>query len=282
MDQSGAVYLNVGGNFYTTTREVLKCDQESVIGKMFSQNPSKWTIDRNGNVFIDRDGSLFRYILNFLRVGALIVPTNFPELDMLLEEARFYEMKKLEEEIMQLREYFSNSISLILIMPQVVQLNVGGSLYTTSRSVLTKDAGSKLYHMLSGNMPNMVDTNGNVFIDRDGKLFRYILNFLRDNKLVVPLKFAEFDLLLAEAEYYQLKQLKEAILEKMISNVDIMEFVMIQCDTRTGAYEVKATKTTVFALYKKFGKDLHWHPRVETLSDVISFKDLDHDFISHL
>lgn len=141
-------------------------------------------------------------------------------------------------------------------MPQVVQLNVGGSLYTTSRSVLTKDAGSKLYDMFTGNESKMVDTNGHVFIDRDGKLFRYILNFLRDDKLVVPLKFAEFDLLLAEAEYYQLEPLKEAIREALISNVHVMEFVMITYRSIPGFFYVKAAKTTVFALYKQFGERL--------------------------
>ncbi|PIK46364.1 putative potassium channel regulatory protein-like [Apostichopus japonicus] len=102
MDDSGTVYLNVGGNLYTTTLSVLKRDQESVIGKMFSREPSEWTIDRNGNVFIDRDGSLFRYILNFLRDDQLIVPTKFAEFDLLLQEAKFYKLKKLEDAILRL------------------------------------------------------------------------------------------------------------------------------------------------------------------------------------
>ncbi|PIK46365.1 putative BTB/POZ domain-containing protein kctd15-like [Apostichopus japonicus] len=139
---------------------------------------------------------------------------------------------------------------------KVVQLNVGGSLYTASQSVLTKDADSKLYDMFSGNESNIVDTNGHVFIDRDGKLFRYILNFLRGDKLVVPLKFAEFDLLLAEAEYYRLEPLRKAIQEKLIYNVHEMEFVMIPQTSRNGYYDIKATKTTVFALYKQFGERL--------------------------
>ncbi|PIK41079.1 putative BTB/POZ domain-containing protein KCTD6-like isoform X2 [Apostichopus japonicus] len=102
MDDSGTVYLNVGGNLYTTTQAVLTRDNDSAIGKMFLGDPSKWTIDRNGNVFIDRDGSLFRYILNFLRDDQLIVPTKFAEFDLLLQEARVYEMKKLEEAILRL------------------------------------------------------------------------------------------------------------------------------------------------------------------------------------
>ena len=44
---------------------------------------------------------------------------------------------------------------------------------------------------------------GYVFVDRDGKHFRHILNWLRDG--VVPtLKDSEYAELLLEAEYYQL------------------------------------------------------------------------------
>lgn len=44
---------------------------------------------------------------------------------------------------------------------------------------------------------------GYVFVDRDGKHFRHILNWLRDG--VVPtLKDSEYSELLREAEYYQL------------------------------------------------------------------------------
>ena len=44
---------------------------------------------------------------------------------------------------------------------------------------------------------------GYVFVDRDGKHFRHILNWLRDG--VVPtLTDAEYSELIREAEYYQL------------------------------------------------------------------------------
>ncbi|CAJ1947906.1 unnamed protein product [Sphenostylis stenocarpa] len=44
---------------------------------------------------------------------------------------------------------------------------------------------------------------GSVFVDRDGKHFRHILNWLRDG--VVPtLEECQYSELLREAEYYQL------------------------------------------------------------------------------
>jgi len=45
--------------------------------------------------FIDRDGKMFRHILNFLRTNTCPVSENFPELDLLYEEAKFYDITAL-------------------------------------------------------------------------------------------------------------------------------------------------------------------------------------------
>jgi len=42
--------------------------------------------------FIDRDGNMFRHVLNFLRTSTLVIPEDFDEVDLLLEEARFFEL----------------------------------------------------------------------------------------------------------------------------------------------------------------------------------------------
>lgn len=52
-------------------------------------------------------------------------------------------------------------------------------------------------------MGDWIELQGYVFLDRDGKHFRHILNWLRDG--VVPtLEDVEYTELLREAEYYQL------------------------------------------------------------------------------
>lgn len=38
---------------------------------------------------------MFRHILNFLRTGSLVLPTDFAELGLLVEEARFYDIPSL-------------------------------------------------------------------------------------------------------------------------------------------------------------------------------------------
>ena len=45
---------------------------------------------------------------------------------------------------------------------------------------------------------------GKYFIDRDGVLFRYILDYLRNKKLVLPENFQETKRLATEAEFYEL------------------------------------------------------------------------------
>lgn len=43
--------------------------------------------------FIDRDGMMFRHILNFMRNSKLLISEHhFRDLDLLLEEARFFEI----------------------------------------------------------------------------------------------------------------------------------------------------------------------------------------------
>ena len=80
-----------------------------------------------------------------------------------------------------------------------MKLNVGGILYTTMRTTLCKYPDS----LFGGNMETTKDENGCYFIDRDGKLFEYILNFLRSSELVVPKDFKGLKQLRLEASFYR-------------------------------------------------------------------------------
>ena len=65
--------LDVGGQHFTTTVQTLTKDPNSMLAAMFSgkfeMKPSE-----DGSFFIDRDGTHFRFILNFLRTGKLTLP----------------------------------------------------------------------------------------------------------------------------------------------------------------------------------------------------------------
>ncbi len=95
------------------------------------------------------------------------------------------------------RKMRSNDVS-----KEIVEFNVGGSTYTTSKTTITSYPDSMLCRMISGNIPNATDNKQRIFIDRDGPLFRYILNFLRDKQLNLPENFTEYAQLKQEAEFF--------------------------------------------------------------------------------
>ena len=95
--------------------------------------------------------------------------------------------------------------------PSIIDLNVGGHIYTTSLSTLTKYPHSMLGVMFSGRIPVARDSKGNFFIDRDGQTFRFILNFLRSSKLRVPSDPQDREQLIEEADFYQIEPLIDAI-----------------------------------------------------------------------
>ncbi|XP_003723300.1 BTB/POZ domain-containing protein KCTD6-like [Strongylocentrotus purpuratus] len=68
-----------------------------------------------------------------------------------------------------------------------------------------------LWSMFSDRLPSIKDDKGNYLIDGDGPLFRYVLNFLRRSILVLPEDFKELDMLAQEADYYQIKELIDAV-----------------------------------------------------------------------
>ncbi|RXM92722.1 BTB/POZ domain-containing protein KCTD21 [Acipenser ruthenus] len=92
-----------------------------------------------------------------------------------------------------------------------VSINVGGQVYTTTLSTLTRFQDSMLGAMFRGKLPLLKDRKGNFFIDRDGKVFRHILNYLRSSSLDLPRDFSEMQLLKREADFYQIRPLLEEL-----------------------------------------------------------------------
>ena len=65
---SDVIKLNVGGHIFQTSLQTMRKDPESTLAGMFSENFDLVKGD-DGAYFIDRDGTHFRHILNFLRSG---------------------------------------------------------------------------------------------------------------------------------------------------------------------------------------------------------------------
>lgn len=115
-----------------------------------------------------------------------------------------------------------------------VKLNVGGALYYTTMQTLTKQ-DTMLKAMFSGRMEVLTDSEGDpcldaffalqqllswiltslpifkgwILIDRCGKHFGTILNYLRDGAVPLPDSRRETEELLAEAKYYLVQGLAD-------------------------------------------------------------------------
>jgi len=63
---SNRILLDIGGSLFSTTTETLTKIPDSMIARMFSGR-FPIHVNEDGRIFIDRDGSHFEYILNFLR-----------------------------------------------------------------------------------------------------------------------------------------------------------------------------------------------------------------------
>lgn len=104
-------------------------------------------------------------------------------------------------------------------MSSIVKLNVGGTVFATSRTTLTRFEGffSDLFEtdapvcfeltQLSSNFKNFQlekDDAGCIFIDRSHKHFDLILNFMRDGHVAIANDHKE---VMVEAQFYLLSGL---------------------------------------------------------------------------
>lgn len=93
---------------------------------------------------------------------------------------------------------------------EIMKLNVGGFKYETSLNTLISDQDSMLANMFSGRHTIKLNDEGYHFIDRDGKIFEYIIKYLRDKKLNIDnIDISIVENIKDEAEYFQIKGLIE-------------------------------------------------------------------------
>ena len=116
------------------------------------------------------------------------------------------ERTKLEKE----KQYMQNIYD---IQCSHIKLDVGGHIYSTSLSTLTRDKSSMLAVMFSGRHKLVLSKENTYFIDRDGTHFRFILNYLRGDLHVdtFPNDVTVLKEIQREADYFQLSGLFEII-----------------------------------------------------------------------
>ncbi|TDG50535.1 hypothetical protein AWZ03_003124 [Drosophila navojoa] len=100
--------------------------------------------------------------------------------------------------------YFMHSAS-----SDLVNLNVGGQRFSTSRQTLTWIPDTFFTALLSGRISSLRDEHNAIFIDRDPTLFSIILNYLRTKD--IDIKNCEIRALRHEAEYYGITPLTKRL-----------------------------------------------------------------------
>ncbi|CAL2033835.1 unnamed protein product [Caenorhabditis brenneri] len=127
----------------------------------------------------------------------------------------------------------------------IVKLNIGGTVFQTTKSTLTKFDGM-FKVMMETEIPVIKDESGAIFIDRSPKHFDLILNFMRDGDVELPDPEKEINEVHKEAHYYLLDglvKLCEQKSEPPAENPTKLKF--IEKDSELLEILQKATKPTL-------------------------------------
>ena len=127
-------------------------------------------------------------------------------------EINLPEMEDIKPDVRHLfpKELTTRSMSL----KNIITLNVGGIEYRTSIDTIQRYPKSILGRMTHAYCTS-TDGNDVTFIDANGDMFKHILNFLRRNKLLLPDGFKDYELLLTEAEFFQIKPMVDLLRKRM-------------------------------------------------------------------
>ena len=100
------------------------------------------------------------------------------------------------------------------LLKDKVKLNVGGERYTTTVGTLTRKAGTHLNEIFSGEWQlELDDLDKSIFIDRNGQIFAYVLEYLRTDTVADEVLDNEIlrHSLATEAKYFSLTDLMKIL-----------------------------------------------------------------------
>ncbi|NXY02063.1 KCNRG protein, partial [Pteruthius melanotis] len=100
MSRQEMVVLNVGGMRFVTRASTLQQFPESRLARMLNDDDREFKL-LSGEFFVDRDGALFSYIMDFLRTLQVSLPTDFSDYQRLQREAEFYGLYPLADLLSQ-------------------------------------------------------------------------------------------------------------------------------------------------------------------------------------
>mmetsp|Transcript_1081 Transcript_1081/g.1312 ORF Transcript_1081/g.1312 Transcript_1081/m.1312 type:complete len:229 (+) Transcript_1081:336-1022(+) len=87
--------FNVGGIVYQVSRSLLQSHPDTMLAKSASD---QWQEDPESEIFIERDGSRFRFVLDYLRDGCVCLPITEPK-DGFIRELEYYNIESDQAKI---------------------------------------------------------------------------------------------------------------------------------------------------------------------------------------
>jgi len=208
------IKLNVGGKIFETQLSTLARYPNSNLARMFEADVMHNDPEPEEIYYLDADPRCFQHILSFLRYGIFAIP---PEMDkklvmMAAKQLGLDELgKQLEKEVRGSKE----------AMTDWLRLNVGGTIFETSRATLTSHPTSSLARMFepNSNLPPATTTPEGVYlIDACPAGFSVILNYLRYRRLMLGEVKAEEVIPLAD--YFGLEELQGLLSKQMIKEAE--------------------------------------------------------------
>jgi hypothetical protein len=85
----------------------------------------------------------------------------------------------------------------------LVRLNIGGQIFTTTKTTLFSKGDNFFGPLVSGKINALRDEHGAYYVDRNGKTFAPLLDYLRHGELIVP-KNLKIGSIVSEAAFYSI------------------------------------------------------------------------------
>jgi len=135
-----------------------------------------------------------------------------------------------------------------------IKLNIGGKEFTTTIHTLKSQENSYFSALLSGRW----EVKDTIFVDRDGTVFNFVLDFLRGEE--IPTEFLspfQLHLLKKDAEFYQLPALLNIITPSCIFSPTLKSPSIVLCDNDKTATVENVRYASYVLGNKEFQEGIH-------------------------
>ena len=126
-----------------------------------------------------------------------------------------------------------------------VEFDVGGTVYKVSKSLLEQHPDTMLTRMASETW-NKRDKDGSIkqskplFIERNGKRFQFVLDYMRDGKVSLPIyQEVTKESMLQELEYYGFVDIDSGAIEGSLQGEDMGKFAVSVNETFQSALKIQ-------------------------------------------